>query len=76
MKRIAAFVLLVAASFVWVPSAFAQRENRSIGENQKEAKRAAKRYQKYGKKQARRQQKAMKKYQKAQKKAAKRQRRH
>jgi hypothetical protein len=75
MKRIAAFLLLVALSLAWSAPAFADRENRKIGENQIEAKRAAKRYQKYGRKQAKRQQKMMKKYQKAQKQAAKRQRR-
>jgi hypothetical protein len=74
MKRIAAFLLLAALSLAWSVPAFADRENRKIGENQIEAKRAAKRYQKYGRKQAKRQQKMMKKYQKAQKQAAKRQR--
>lgn len=76
MRRIAAAVLLLAATIVSSMPAIAQRENRSIGENQIEAKRASKKYQKYGKKQAKRQQKAMKKYQKAQKRAAKRQRHH
>jgi hypothetical protein len=76
MKRIAAFLLLAAFSLAWAIPAFAKQENRKIGENQLEAKRAAKRYQKYGKKQAKRQQKMMKKYQNAQKQAAKRQRRH
>lgn len=76
MKRTAATVLLFAAALIGSIPLLAQRENRSIGENQVEAKRASKKYQKYGKKQAKRQQKQMKKYQKAQKKAAKRQRHH
>jgi len=49
----------------------AQRENRSIGENGREARRAAKQQQKYAKKTSKKQRKAMKKYQKAQKKATK-----
>ncbi len=73
MKRIAAILLLAAASVVWSLPATAQRENRSIGENSREAKKAAKQYQKTAKKAAKRQQKQMKKYQKAQRKAAKRQ---
>jgi hypothetical protein len=74
MKRIAAFVLLFALSAVSIP-AHAQRENRSIGENGIEAKRAAKQQRKYTKKTAKKQRKAMKKYQKAQKKANKRSKR-
>ena len=75
MKRIAAFLLLALLSFGWSALALAQKhENRSIGENQVEAKRAAKQYRKYSNKQAKKQRKAMKKIQKAQKKAAKRQR--
>lgn len=77
MKRIAAFLLLFALSLAVSIPAHAQRENRSIGENGIEAKRAAKQQQKYTKKTAKKQRKAMKKYQKAQKKANKRsQRRH
>lgn len=72
MKRLAAFLLL--AVLACSLPAYASKENKSIGENSKEAKRAQKQYAKYGKKQAKRQQKAMKKYQKAQRKAAKRQR--
>jgi hypothetical protein len=75
MKRIATFLLLAAASVAWAIPADAQRENRSIGENGREAKKAAKQYQKASKKAARKQQKQMKKYQKAQRKAAKRQKR-
>jgi hypothetical protein len=77
MKRIAATLLLLIAFCLALPTpSAAQRENRSIGENQIEAKRAAKLQSRYAKKQAKRQRKAMKKYQKAQKKAAKSQRRH
>jgi len=76
MQRIAIFLLLAAASVAWSMPANAQPENRSIGENSIEAKRAAKQYQKAAKKAAKRQQKQMKKYQKAQRKAAKRQQHH
>ncbi len=72
MKRIAAFLLLAVISLASLP-AFARKENKAIGENQSEAKRAMKQQQKYNRKQAKRQQKAMKKYQKAQRRAAKRQ---
>ena len=81
MKRIAAFMLTIMlagmlAAGCAVPLYAAQKkENRSIGENQAEAKRAAKRYKKYSNKQAKQHQKAMKKYQKAQKKALKREQR-
>jgi hypothetical protein len=50
-----------------------QRENTSIGENQREAKKAAKQQQKLNKKAAKKDLKARKKYLKAQKKAAKQQ---
>jgi Skp family chaperone for outer membrane proteins len=77
MKRIAAFLLLFALSIAVSLPAHAQRENTSIGENGREARRAAKQQQKYAKKTAKKQRKAMKKYQKAQKKASKKsQRRH
>jgi len=75
MKRTAAILLLGAAIFASSLPATAQRENRSIGENSREAKKAAKQYQKAAKKAARKQQKQMKKYQKAQRKAAKKQKR-
>jgi len=75
MKRIAAFLLLLVVATAWSLPAMAERENRSIGENSREARKAAKQQQKYAKKQAKRQQKAMKKYQKAQRKAAKQQHR-
>jgi hypothetical protein len=75
MKRLATLLLLAAACVAWSIPADAQRENRSVGENGIEAKKAAKQYQKASKKAARKQQKQMKKYQKAQAKAAKRQKR-
>jgi hypothetical protein len=71
MKRIAALMLFVALSLAGSMPAHA--ENRKIGENAVEAKRAAKQQQKYGKKQAKRQRKAAKRAQKAQKRVAKRQ---
>ena len=73
MKPTAALLLLAAASVTWSIPAHAQRENRSIGENSREARKAAKQYQKAAKKAARKQQKQMKKYQKAQRKAARQQ---
>jgi hypothetical protein len=73
MKRLAAVLLIAAASAAWSIPAAAQPENRSIGENSIEAKKAAKQYQKAAKKAAKRQQKQMKQYQKAQRKAAKKQ---
>jgi len=75
MKRTAAILLLAAITLASLP-AFARKENRAIGENQREAKRAMKQQQKYQKKQAKRQRKAMKKYQKAQRKSASHRRRH
>ena len=74
MKRIAAFILLLASSIAW--SLPGKTENRSIGENAREAKRAAKQQQKASRKIAKRQRKAMKKYQKAQRKATRRTGRH
>ncbi len=74
MKRIAALLLLALLTVAGSVPAYARKENKAIGENSKEAKRASKQFQKYGKKQAKRQQKMMKKYQKAQRRAAKRQR--
>jgi len=76
MKRLATFTLLAVLSFAWSMPAFAQRENRSIGENGREARKAAKQQQKYSKKQAKKQRKAAKKAQKAQNKAARNQRHH
>ena len=77
MKQIAPFLfLLVALSIAWSVPAKAERERTNIGENQREAKRAAKQQRKASKKLAKKQQKAMKKYQKAQRRAAKQGRRH
>jgi hypothetical protein len=75
MKPIATFLLLLALSAALPLPATAQRENRSIGENGQEARKAAKQQQKTVKRNAKKQRKAMKKYQKAQRKAAKQQRR-
>ena len=75
MRRIAAFLLLAALSVAWSMPANAQRENRSIGENGREAKKASKQYQKAQKKNAKKQRKAAKKTQKAQRKEAKQHRR-
>jgi hypothetical protein len=66
MKRTVAFLLLVAGSIVWSIPAGAQRENRSIGENGREARMAARQQQKASKKMAKKQRKAAKKYQKQQ----------
>jgi uncharacterized protein HemX len=80
MKRIAPLLLLVALNLgatnvAWSMPAKAQRENTRIGENAREAKRAAKQQQKTNKQLAKQHRKAMKKYQKAQRKAAKQQQR-
>jgi len=75
MKRIATLILLGTLSLACALPASAQRENRSIGENGREARKASKQYQKAQKKAAKKQRKAMKKYQKQQRKAAKRQQR-
>ena len=75
MKRIIVFILVVAFSLALSMPANAQRENRGIGENGREARKAARQQQKTVKKNARKQRKAMKKYQKAQRKAARRQQR-
>lgn len=71
MKRLAALILLAALTAASLPAA-AQRENRSIGENSREARKAAKQQQKASKKLAKKQRKAAKKYQKAQRKSSKR----
>jgi hypothetical protein len=76
MKRIAAILLLAACSAALSIPAYAQGENRSIGENGKEAKRASKQYRKAQKKAFKKQRKAMKKNAKAQRKLAKRQQHH
>jgi len=72
MKRIAALILLGALTIACSRPAGAQRENRSIGENGREARKAAKQQQKATRKMARQQRKAAKKYQKDQRKASKR----
>jgi Sec-independent protein translocase protein TatA len=71
MKRIA--LLLLLASTTWTLPALAQRENRAIGENRIEAKKAAKQQRKTVNRNAKRQRKAAKRYQKAESKAAKQQ---
>jgi hypothetical protein len=71
MKRSVVFVLLAALSLGGSIPVHAQPENRSIGENGREAKKAAKQQRKYVNKNAKKQRKAMKKAQKAQRKAAK-----
>jgi hypothetical protein len=71
MKRIAALILFGALVLAWSTPVIAQRENRSIGENSREARKAAKQQQKASKKLTKKQRKAAKKYQKEQRKAAK-----
>ena len=80
MKRIAPFMLLAltlawTASLAWSLPPNPQRENRSIGENQNEAKKAAKDQRKLDHRAAKKQHKAMKRYNKAQHKASKQQKR-
>ena len=69
MKRIAAFLLLVALSFVGTIPAHAQRT--TVQENARQSQKAAKKQQKTSNKMAKKQQKAMKKSAKAQRKAFK-----
>ncbi|MGA2644256.1 MAG: hypothetical protein ABSF15_06050 [Candidatus Sulfotelmatobacter sp.] len=76
MKRIAALVLLIGLSGAWSIPVYAQPENRSIGENGSEARKAAKQQQKSVKKAAKKQRKIMKRNQKAQRKAARGSQRH
>jgi len=76
MKRTAALILLLASTVAVSLPAAAQRENRSIGENGQEARKAAKQQRKTVNRNAKRQRKAMKRYQKAQRKSAKQQQRH
>jgi len=74
MKRIPAFLLLVALSFAWSISAKAQV---FMGpDSARRAQKAAAKEQKAQNKAAKKQQKAMQKYYKAQRKAAKRAQRH
>jgi len=74
MRRIAALILLLASSLALPLSAHARRENTSIGENGREARKAAKQQRKLVNKNAKKQRKAAKKYRKSQRKAAKRSR--
>ncbi|HEY6337554.1 MAG TPA: hypothetical protein VIW68_03585 [Candidatus Sulfotelmatobacter sp.] len=74
MKRIAAFVLLGLMVAVVPAWAMSRKENTRIGENGREARKAAKEHQKYVNKASRKQRRAIKKSQKAQRKAAKRSR--
>jgi predicted lipid-binding transport protein (Tim44 family) len=75
MKRIAAFLLLGLVIAVAPGWAMAKKENRSIGENGREAKRAAKQHQRYVNKSSRKQRRTYRKSQKAQRRAAKQGRR-
>jgi hypothetical protein len=69
MKRVSAFILLIALSFACSISAEAQI---FMGKDSaRQAQNAAKKQQKGSKKAAKKQRKAMKKYEKAQRKAAK-----
>ena len=71
MKRIATLVLLAVFAASAATPASAKKENKSIGENGHEAKRAAKQQRKSVNKNAKRQRKAAKRAQKAQRRAAK-----
>jgi len=73
MKPLSAIILLGVLAVAGSLPLRAQRENTSIGENGREARKAAKQQRKYVKKNARQQRKAVKKYQKAQRKAARQQ---
>jgi hypothetical protein len=74
MKRFAAFILLLACTIAWPLPASARKENKSVGENGQEARKAAKQQRKIVNRNAKKQRKAMKRYQKAQRKSAKQQR--
>jgi hypothetical protein len=76
MKRISVFALMIALFAAGGPPAFAKRENKSIGENGHEAKKAAKQRRKYVNKNSKAQRKAAKKAQKAQRRAAKNSKHH
>jgi Skp family chaperone for outer membrane proteins len=73
MKRIAAFMLMIALSVACSIPAQAQRT--STAENMRRSRKEAKQQQKVLKKLSKKQRKAMKKYDKAQRKAAKANRR-
>jgi hypothetical protein len=74
MKRIAALVLLLASSVAWAMPGKTERTN--IGENGREARKAAKQQRKATKKAAKKQRKAMKRSQRTQRKAGKKTQRH
>ncbi|HXP42189.1 MAG TPA: hypothetical protein VN833_18190 [Candidatus Acidoferrales bacterium] len=74
MKRIAALMLLLASSVAWSMPRKTERTN--IGENGREARKAAKQQRKATKKVAKKQRKAMKRSQRAQRKAGRKTRRH
>jgi hypothetical protein len=74
MKRIPAFILLVALSFT--SSMPAKAQIFSGPDSARQAQKAAEKQQKAQNKAAKQQQKSMKKYEKAQQKAAKRAQRH
>lgn len=69
MKRIAAFMLLVALSVACAMPA--QAQNTTTEENMRRSRQAAKNHQKVLKKMSKKQRKAMKKYEKTQRKARK-----
>ena len=69
MKRISAFLLLIALSVAGAMPAYAQRT--SVDENARQSQKAAQRQQKASRKSAKNQRKALKKYTKAQHKAVK-----
>jgi hypothetical protein len=74
MKRVAAFTLLVAASFLSsVPS---NAQDFGVAEYARQSQKTAKKQEKISKKANRKQRKAWKKYAKAQRKSAKRASRH
>lgn len=74
MKRIAALILLLASSVAWAMPGKTERTN--IGENGREARKAAKQYRKASKKAAKKQRKAMKRSQRTQRKAGRKTQRH
>jgi hypothetical protein len=76
MKRIAVLLLVFVLGVAASTPGYAQRENRSIGENGREARKAAKQQRKYVRKNAKQQRKAMKKSQRAQRKTARNGRHH
>ena len=73
MKPIPAFLLLAVLTVTCSIPALARKENKAIGENGQEARKAAKQQRKIVKRNAKKQRKAMKRYQKAQRKSSKQQ---